>query len=715
MELGTRTELAPFEAGIARVGAHHNEMENTSMLRRRFIVLACLTTLIGFALLPAAQAVTKVGRYAVVLENGRIATYAFDPTTGKLRIIQSVAASSYSLLAVHPNNKFVYVTTGSNSIAGFAIGTTGLLTPLSGSPFPTASAWQGIFFTPTGKFGYTQSFFSSSGELFSVNTTTGALTSLGPVTLGSSTTDLAITAKGNFIYAANYGSSTISGFAINPTTGALNPVPGSPFPAGPHCITDWVHPSGKFAYCENTDGSISAYSINATTGTLTQIAGSPFPGPPYAGNSDMRGTPNGHFLYVGTSTGGVGAFSINQSTGALTTVTGSPFAAGSSTYAALADPSSKFLYVENNSGSEVPLFIFSIDPSTGALTQTGAQGLVGAGALWLSFTTGTAAVTYTPKFAYVTNSGSKSISELSIASGGLTFITGSPLTDTNGPQASVATTNGKFLYTGNSNGSISEYKVGSTGALAKIAGSPIRGLVDPTALVFSPYYNWLYAMDPAASLVDIYTSNATTGKLAFFTSTGDSNNPQAAAVDPFGAFALTVETATNDVLIGIPFSGSVGTIATGLTPVAITIDPTSQFVYVANSGDNTVSAYTLSLASPYMTQIGSAVAAGTTPSAVLAEPYGRYLYVANSGSNTISAYSIDAFTGALTAISGTFSALSGPSALSVSNDGKYLYVTDKGVEQLEQFTINADGTLTNAGGASLGTAPTSITTIGTYK
>src|SRR4029077_4976990 len=103
---------------------------------------------------------------------------------------------------------------------------------------------------------------------------------------------------------------------------------------------------------------------------------SPFPGPPYAGNSDMRGTPNGHFLYVGSSTGGVGAFSINQSTGALTTVTGSPFAAGSSTFAAIADPSSKFLYVENNSGSEVPLFIFSIDPSTGALTQTGTQGLV---------------------------------------------------------------------------------------------------------------------------------------------------------------------------------------------------------------------------------------------------------------------------------------------------------------------------------------------------
>lgn len=686
------------------------------MPRIRLIALACLIALVSFAALPAAQAVTKVGRYAYALENGSIAAYAFDPTTGQLRIIQSVAASAYSLLTVHPSNKFVYVTTGSDSIAGFKIGTTGLLTPLSGSPFPTAFAWQGIFFTPTGKFGYTQSYQSSDGEIFSVNTTTGALTSLGTVALGSGTADLAITTKGNFIYAANYGSSTISGFAINPTTGALTAVPGSPFSAGPGCATDWVHPSGKFLYGENFDGSISAYSINAATGALTQIAGSPFPGPPFGGNSSMRGIPNGHFLYVGPNGGGVGAFSINQTTGALTAVTGSPFAAGSNTFVAIADPSSKFLYVENSAGGEVPLFIFSIDPSTGALTQTGAQGLVGAQALWLGFTTGTAAVKYTPTFAYATDSGSKAISELSIASGGLTVTR--TLTDTNGPQASVATANEKFefVYTGNSNGSISEYKVGSTGALTKIKGSPIKGLTNPTALVFSPYYDWLYVMDPAASLIDVYTSNATTGALTFFTSTGDPNNVQATAVDPFGAFALAVETTTNDVLITIPYVGIEGSIATGLSPVAITIDPTSQFVYVANSGDNTVSAYNLSLAGPYMTQIGSAVAAGATPSAVLAEPYGQYLYVANSGDNTISAYSISAFTGQLTPI-GPFSTVTEPTALAVSNDGKYLYVTGASAGEVQQFTINSGGTLTNAGGTGLGSATgaTSITTIGTYK
>jgi|HubBroStandDraft_1064217.scaffolds.fasta_scaffold09504_2 6-phosphogluconolactonase len=690
------------------------------MLTKRFSVLGCLMAIVCFAAPPAAHAAAKVGRYAVALENGTVATYAFDPTTGQLRIVQSVAVSTndtdtaYSL-TVHPNNKFVYVTTGTNLIVGFELGTTGLLTPLASSPFPTSNGSAVIYFTPSGKFGYTEN-WPDSGEAFSVNTTTGALTSLGTVDLGSQTSDLAITPKGNFIYAANVGSSTISGFAINATTGALTAVPGSPFPAGPKCATDWVHPSGKFAYCENFDGSISAYSINPTTGALTQITGSPFSGPPYGGNSDMRGTPNGHFLYVGPDTGGVSGFSINQSTGALTAVAGSPFAAGSTDSIAIADPSSSFLYETNYASGEAPLLIFAIDPTSGALTQTNAQGLVGALGVWLSFTTG-AAVEYTPTFAYAANSGSSSISELSIASGGLT-LTGT-LTDTNGPQASVATANGEFVYTGNSNGSISEYKVGKTGALSKIKGSPIKGLTNPVGMATSSFYNVLYAEDPTAELSYDYTMNAKTGVLSLSSSGGtDGNGPQAIAVDPFGQFTLVVNTASDEVAIGIPGSGFVDTIATGLNPVAITIDPSSQFVYVANSGDGTVSAYNLSLASPYMAQIGSAVAAGTTPSAVVAEPYGQYLYVANSGSGTISAYSINAFTGALTAIAGApFPTVTGPSALGVSNDGKYLYVTGKSADELQQFTINSDGALTNAGGTGLGSATgaTSITTIGTYK
>ena len=683
------------------------------MLAKKTLILACLTALICLVALPAAQAVTKVSRYAYEANQTQLVGYTVDPTSGRLRVIQSVATPNLTgnAITVNPTGKFVYLSTGyvgGTSLYGYAIGSTGLVTPITGSPFSSGGGT--LKFAPTGKFAFTNVPGTNSVQVFSVNTTTGVLTTIGSASTGANPQDLFLTPKGTFLYTPNAGDSTISGFSVNPTTGALTPVSGSPFPVSGGAGLMAVHPSGKFLYVEGGT-TISAFSINATTGALT--AAGQFAGPTVNGGYATI-SPNGKFYFEGTTGSGVGAYAINQTTGALTAVAGSPFPSPSGAYGVAVDPSSNFLYVSNN-GPGAPLYVFSIDPTTGAITEITREGLNGVVGGLLAYTTGTAALKYTPTFAYVTNSGSNSITELTIAGGGLGTIAGSPVTDTNGPQASVATANGKFLYTGNNNGSISEYKVGSTGALAKIAGSPIRGLVNPTALVFSPYYNWLYALDPAASLVDVYTLNSTTGKLTFFTSTGDSNNAQAAAVDPFGDFALAAETATNDVLITIPNVGIVGSIATGLSPVAMTIDPTNQFVYVANSGDNTVSAYTLSLASPYMTQIGSAVAAGTTPSAVLAEPYGKYLYVANTGDNTISAYRIDPLSGALTPITGPFSAPGGPVALSVSNDGKYLYVIAKSAGQLQQFTINADGTLTYTTGAGLGTAPTSLTTIGTYK
>jgi 6-phosphogluconolactonase len=694
------------------------------MARKRTFLLACalVLTLAGVSNL---HATTKVGRYVYVAESGQIAVYALNPATGQFKAIQAVGQSTFGGITVHPSDKFLYVSTGSTSIAGYKIGTNGLLTQIAGSPFPTTYASGWIVFTPSGKFAWTEN-YPNNAEAFSVDTTTGVLTSLGPVALGSGTSDVEITPKGNFLYAANNGDSTISGFAINATTGALTAVPGSPFAGGPGCASSLIHPSGKFVYGQNFDATISAFSINQKTGTLTPVPGSPFPGPPFAGNTNIRATPNGLFIYDEPDTGGITGFSVNLSTGALTQIAGSPFAPGASGFTALPDPGSNFLYLENYLGDagQAPIMTFSIDPGTGALTQIGSQGLVGQTASWLAFTTGAAAVKYTPTFAYITNSGGNSITEYNIAGGGLTQLTGSPITDTNGPQASVATTDNKFLYTGNTNGSVSEHKIASTGALSKIKGSPITGLTNPVAMAArfvdtlscGPYY-WVYAADQAANNVDVYNRNPTTGVLSVSDiASAEGIGPSAIALDPFGAFTLLANTGSGDLYIGAPCVGFLSTVATGTSPVAMLIDPSNQFVYVANSGDGTVSGYALTLASPYLTPLsGSPWTAGTTPSALVTDPWGNYLYVANSGSDTISAFTINPLSGALAAISGPFSTAGSPSALAVSNNGNLLYVTDKDIGELQQFTINSDGSLTSAGGGGVGSAPTSVTTIGTYK
>jgi len=692
------------------------------MLRRRFIALACLMSLlISFAALPTTQAATKVAKYGYEANYGQLIAYTLDPTTGRPRLIQALTTANLTggAITVNPSGKFVYLTTGyygGTEIYGYAIGSTGLLTPVAASPFSSGGGT--LKFTITGKFAFTNVPGSNSVQVFSVDTTTGVLTSIASVAVGNNPEDLVLTPKGTFLYTPNSADSTISGFKVNPTTGALTSVPGSPFPVSGGVGSMAMHPSGKFLY--TSDGTtVSEFDINATTGALT--AAGQFGAPPLGyGYSTISA--NGKFFFLGSSGTGVLAYTINQTSGALTAVAGSPFTTPSGAYGVAVDPSSGFLYV-SSFGPGAPLYVFSIDPTSGAITEITSEGLNGIVGGLFAYTTSTAAVKHTPTFAYATNSGVSSISELSIASGGLTVT--HTLTDTNGPQASVASSDNKFYYTGNSNGSISEYKIGGTGALTKIKGSPITGLTNPVALAIRTVdtnscslYNWLYAADPAANDIDVYDRNPTTGVLSLSSvATTNGNGPSAIALDPLGTFTLVANTASNDVYVGQPCVGFISSVATGAGPVAMIIDPSNQFVYVANSGDNTVSAYSLTLASPYLTPIsGSPFAAGTAPSAVIAEPYGQYLYIANSGDNTISGYSINALTGALTPL-GPFATVTGPGALAVSNDGKYLYVTGKSADELQQFTINSDGTLTNAGGTGLGSATgaTSITTIGTYK
>ena len=82
----------------------------------------------------------------------------------------------------------------------------------------------------------------------------------------------------------------------------------------------------------------------------------------------------------------------------------------------------------------------------------------------------------------------------------------------------------------------------------------------------------------------------------------------------------------------------------------------SGFVYVANSGSNNVSAYTIDGATGALTAVpGSPFPADAGPFSVTVDPTGQFLYVANlnPSSNNVSAYTIDGATGALTTVPGS--------------------------------------------------------------
>jgi 6-phosphogluconolactonase (cycloisomerase 2 family) len=65
-----------------------------------------------------------------------------------------------------------------------------------------------------------------------------------------------------------------------------------------------------------------------------------------------------------------------------------------------------------------------------------------------------------------------------------------------------------------------------------------------------------------------------------------------------------------------------------------------EFAYVTNSGDGTISVYTIDQTSGALTA-GTAVAAGTYPSSITVDPFGRFAYVANMGGGNILVYKIN--------------------------------------------------------------------------
>src|SRR6266849_4011020 len=185
-----------------------------------------------------------------------------------------------------------------------------------------------------------------------------------------------------------------------------------------------------------------------------------------------------------------------------------------------------------------------------------------------------------------------------------------------------------------------------------------------------------YVANESSANVSAYTINSTTGALSPVTGSpfAAGSFPFSVAVDPTGKFAYVanacgvtctvsgnVSAYTIDSTTGAlsPVPGS--PFAAGSTPIAVAVDPSGKFAYVANANSTNVSAYTINNTTGALSPVpGSPFAAGAAPRSVAVDPSGKFAYVANqccnvfcSVSGSVSAYTIDSTTGALSPVPGS--------------------------------------------------------------
>jgi 6-phosphogluconolactonase (cycloisomerase 2 family) len=330
----------------------------------------------------------------------------------------NVAAANISSVTVSCINigRFAFVANlsdGANGdVSAFTINpTTGVLTPVAGSPFLADQGPSAVAVDTNGLFAYVTNGTTDDVTIFSVDQTKGTLTPVSNVvTSPVGGTAIAVSPSDQYIYVAGYGASNslITGFS-NAGSGSLTPVPNVPFNAannpfglavdpanqlvfatasfqhflnvytinsdgsltlvnqystgsGPYGVA--VYPlggaSGGFVYTANNGAStISGFSYDGS-GNLTELPTSPY----YPGNTGAKGIaidPKGQYLYVSNlADNNITTFSINAQTGALTVMgtvnTGFITTNNAGPIDVIVDPSGQFVYVVNNLDGSVSLF-----------------------------------------------------------------------------------------------------------------------------------------------------------------------------------------------------------------------------------------------------------------------------------------------------------------------------------------------------------------------
>jgi len=560
-------------------------------------------------------AVTSSGSYTLAtLASGSnyTVTVMTQPTSPSQTC--TVANDTGMLTSANVSNVAITCTTNNYTVGGSVTGLsgTGLVVQTNGANgFPVSASGSYTFATLPSGAAYNVTVLSQpinpaqtcvvangSGTIISANITLVAIscTSNGH-TVGGTVGGLA----GSGLVLQDNGGDNLAVSASGAFTFATPLVSGAAY-----AVTVQTQPSSPPQYCSVTNGTGTMTAANVTSVTITCRT-------------------DGRYAFVSDYyANSVTAFSIETISGNLALVNSAPSDANPTAIAVT--PNGAFVYTANAGAADIS--IYAVNAATGALTGVGTQS-TGAGS--------------TPSGITVDPSGQFVLATDSAGGTGL--------------------------------GTVLVFLIDPTnGALTQVAGSPFATApfpgTSPSSVAVDPSDRYVFATNqyhPPLGLAG-YTLNATPGS-------GD----------------LT--------------QFSTWQVPTGNNPVWVTVDPLDRFVYVSNNTDATLSGWTIGAGGALTAVTGSpfagGFAGGANPEIIAIDPTGQFLYVTDSLNDQIVAFTIDQTTGALTPMASLLTVVGdGAFALAIDPSGQFVYEGNSYVGTISMFTRNPNtGALTAVPGS----------------
>jgi 6-phosphogluconolactonase (cycloisomerase 2 family) len=295
-------------------------------------------------------------------------------------------------MAVTPNNSLLYVGAATGIFVYFINSDGSLRAPSTGSQ-PAGVSAPALAVSPDGQWLIALDGTTQQLDIFQINASTGALTSVNAATtysISSGTwqpSDVRVSSDGTLIFAA-LGTAGDAVFTFNTTSGLATSSHG--LITGDAATGDFglaVNASTTYLYIARSgkNGGIAVYSIGAG-GALNSVTGSPFA----AGSGTFSVTldKSGTYVYAANRTDGtISGYTIVPATTALglslTPLGGSPYTSGTSVQSIGIDSTNKYLLAAAVGGApDLTMYSFDITvpgkliPATSVATGANPAGAV---------------------------------------------------------------------------------------------------------------------------------------------------------------------------------------------------------------------------------------------------------------------------------------------------------------------------------------------------